>query len=419
MTKAIPRGYIDPIKNKKGITYKARVRVRDKSRPTGYYEKSYTADTMKEAKIWRDDRIQKLTKGGVPTTEEEIRKKEKLVNSRLKELRLGELILTYLNDPKNSQKNIGDSKYYGLLKIASSSYRIASKRVSTLRKSDLDEFLHQRRFIDEVQGYTAYMDIGYIKSVIKKAKSYSVNGSITFIENAMVDYKEDKKSNPKDSLLEFEATPRDTTIGDKDFEELRKGLLKRQEHHAAKIPYLTILDFAVATCMRVSEICRVTWKDFKDDREALIIRNRKHPTKKNFDQEIPLIGGAFEILQERKAEIIKTGTYNLEDRIFPFKADSVGAGWRVTREKLIKAGVNLENIVFHDLRAHGITTLIKDGWDISEVAKVSGHTNLDVLNRIYNRIKTVDIVTKYRKKEKEKKEEEEKEKKQQQQNKDK
>lgn len=128
------------------------------------------------------------------------------------------------------------------------------------------------------------MDIGYIKSVIKKAKSYSVNGSITFIENAMVDYKEDKKSNPKDSVLEFEATPRDTTIGDKDFEELRKGLLKRQEHHAAKIPYLTILDFAVATCMRVSEICRVTWKDFKGDREALIIRNRKHPTKKNFDQ---------------------------------------------------------------------------------------------------------------------------------------
>ena len=50
---------------------------------------------------------------------------------------------------------------------------------------------------------------------------------------------------------------------------------------------------------------------------------------------------------------------------------------------------------------------------------MSGHTNLDVLNKIYNRIKTVDIVTKYRKKEKEKKEEEEKEKKKQQQNKDK
>jgi len=47
---------------------------------------------------------------------------------------------------------------------------------------------------------------------------------------------------------------RDTTISKKDFYLLRVGLLKRQEHHAAKISYLTVLDFAVATCMRISEI---------------------------------------------------------------------------------------------------------------------------------------------------------------------
>ena len=66
--------------------------------------------------------------------------------------------------------------------IKISSYRIANKRVSTLRKSDLDEFLHQRRYIDEVKPYTAYMDIGYIKSVIKEANKYGINGSISFIE---------------------------------------------------------------------------------------------------------------------------------------------------------------------------------------------------------------------------------------------
>ena len=406
MTKAIPRGYIDPIKNKKGITYKAKVRVRDKDRPSGYYDKNRTWETRKQAQNWIDEMIKRLKREGVPTLEEEIEKKEALKNSRLKEVRFGELILNYIEDPQNSRDIIGDSKYYGLIKIAS--YKIANKRVSTLRKSDLDEFLHQRRYIDKVKPYTAYMDIGYIKSVIKEANDYGINGSISFIEDAMILYKEEYRKNPKKSLIEFKARARDTTISEKDFDLLRAGLLKRQEHHAAKIPYLTILDFAVATCMRVSEICRVTWKDFKDDRSALIIRDRKHPTKKNFDQEIPLIGGAFEILQERKAEIIKTGTFKLDNRIFPFKADSVGAGWRVTREKLIKAGVNLENIVFHDLRAHGITTLIKDGWDISEVAKVSGHTNLDVLNKIYNRIKTVDIVKKYRKKEKEEEEEKEK-----------
>jgi integrase len=66
-------------------------------------------------------------------------------------------------------------------------------------------------------------------------------------------------------------------------------------------------------------------------------------------------------------------------------------------------GVNLEHIVFHDLRAHGITTFIKDGWDISELAFLSGHTNLDVLNRIYARIKPNGVVQKYENKEKTKK----------------
>ena len=48
MTKATPRGYIDIIENKKGITYRAKVRVRDKDRPTGYYEKNATFNTLKK-----------------------------------------------------------------------------------------------------------------------------------------------------------------------------------------------------------------------------------------------------------------------------------------------------------------------------------------------------------------------------------
>ena len=396
MTKAKARGYIDIREGKKGKTYRAKVRVRDKSRPSGYYEKNASFETMKKAESWRDKQVKELDTYGVPSQAEEIEKQERIVSSRRKEIKLGELILTYLEDPQNERSVIGDSKYYGLLKITS--YKISSKRVSTLRKADLDEFCHQRRYVDGVIGYTAYLDIGYIKSVIKKANDYGVNGSIKFIEDALEIYKEEFNKNPKSCLLEFKANERDTTISNTDFEHLRAGLLKRQEHHAAKIPYLTILDFAVATCMRVSEICRVTWRDFKQDRKTLFIRDRKHPTKKNFNQEIPLIGGAFEILSERKAEAIKSHHFDLDNRIFPYVADSVGSGWRVTRQKLIEEGINLEHIVFHDLRSHGITKLIREGWDISKVAVVSGHTNLDVLNRIYARIRPTDIIEEYERK---------------------
>ena len=77
--------------------------------------------------------------------------------------------------------------------------------------------------------------------------------------------------------------------------------------------------------MRVSQICRITWADFKEDTKTLMVGQRKLPIEAK-DQLIPLICGAFEILQSRKIQAMKSQSFSLDDRIFPFKADSVGAG---------------------------------------------------------------------------------------------
>ena len=68
MAKATPRGYIDTRVNKNGEPrFRAKVRVRDKTRPTGYYELNKTWDTLKEAENWlkesfalKDSSFQKL-----------------------------------------------------------------------------------------------------------------------------------------------------------------------------------------------------------------------------------------------------------------------------------------------------------------------------------------------------------------------
>jgi len=400
MAKAKARGYIDErpsTVNKNVIAYRVKIRVRSAGWPNGYYPETATFETSKAAKEWKEQRIRHLDLYGIPTSEEVILRKEKLDADKLSEVRLEELILHYLNEPENDKEIIGDSKYYGLKKILK--YPIVKKRVSTLRKTDLDEFCKERRFTNKVTGYTVYMDIGYIKSVIYCAKDYGMNGSVKFIENTIKEYRELHRTRPKKCLIEFSATPRTTKISEKDFEIIREGLKAKQEHHASNTPYLTILDFAIATCMRISEICRVTWRDFKDDTKTLIIRERKHPIKP-IDQTIPLIGGAFEILQHRKIEAMKSSYFSLEERIFPYNADSVGAGWTRNRKKLIKDGHNLERIVFHDLRAHGATKLLKEGWDIKKVQIVTGHTNLNVLSKIYARIDPEDIIEEYERREK-------------------
>ena len=55
------------------------------------------------------------------------------------------------------------------------------------------------------------------------------------------------------------------------------------------LPMTRIVKFAVATTMRLDEICRVEWTDLDVDRRMLLIRNRKDPRNKTGnDQRIPL-----------------------------------------------------------------------------------------------------------------------------------
>jgi len=47
---------------------------------------------------------------------------------------------------------------------------------------------------------------------------------------------------------------------------------------------------AVATAMRLDEICRVEWADLDVDRRMLMIRDRKDPRNKTGnDQRIPMV----------------------------------------------------------------------------------------------------------------------------------
>src|SRR6056297_2765974 len=55
------------------------------------------------------------------------------------------------------------------------------------------------------------------------------------------------------------------------------------------LPMTRIVKFAVATAMRLDEICRVEWTDLDVDRRMLMIRDRKDPRNKTGnDQRIPL-----------------------------------------------------------------------------------------------------------------------------------
>ena len=162
---------------------------------------------------------------------------------------------------------------------------------------------------------------------------------------------------------------RDRRLEPGEYEALTRFFDNRVGGKGVEIPMDQIFRFAVATAMRLSEICRIRWSDVSDARRTVVIRDRKDPKEKaGNDQEVPLLGEAWDIVQRQP----KTEA----PEIFPFDPRSVSAAFSRATDRL-----GLDDLTFHDLRHEGVCRLFELGYAIEEVAMVSGHKNWKTLQR--------------------------------------
>lgn len=373
--------------NKSGIKYRARVRLRSELYQRGYYEESKTFASETMARNWGNKRKKILEKEGVP--------KDIPSDLALREISFAALINMYLEE---FDDHLGRSKKFALKAIAKRDIGIYT--ASHLTVQHIIEYVKERNE-EGVSPYTAYQDLLFMKSVLEVAsdEALMVNATPEPVLKAIKHFKSELK-NPKsqtEPLIEFKAKEREILPSKEEMDLLREALKTRQQQRSAEIPYLDILDIAITTCMRVSEICRVKWKNFNTNNKTLTIEDRKHPRfKKGNHQTIPLIGGAYEILMERRENLIselkaKKQKFDPDAAIFPYNARSVTAGWQRVRKKLIEEGHDIQNIRFHDLRAYGASLLLEKNWSLAKVSKVTGHRDINVLNNIYNRMEIAQI----------------------------
>jgi len=68
-----------------------------------------------------------------------------------------------------------------------------------------------------------------------------------------------------------------------------------------EMPLVDMMDFTLIVGVRVSELCRLRWRDFVDgDQPRILIRDRKDPRKKSGNHEwLPLIGDSAAILRRQ------------------------------------------------------------------------------------------------------------------------
>jgi integrase len=152
-----------------------------------------------------------------------------------------------------------------------------------------------------------------------------------------------------------------------------------------RIGYKDIVPFAIDSCMRLGEIVRLQVNDYLPNESTIIVRDRKHPVRKN-DEVVPLMGEARAIIERRIA-----GGKTKDGFIFPYNGDSVSNGFR-----RITIRLEIDDLHFHDLRHEGISRLFEQGFQIQEVAMVSGHKDWKSLRRYVN-LKASEVAAKGRK----------------------
>jgi integrase len=166
-------------------------------------------------------------------------------------------------------------------------------------------------------------------------------------------------------------------------EELQALFAHWQVRPCTLLPMIDLVMFACASGMRLSEILRLDRTELDRAKRTILIRDRKHPKqKKGNDQCVPLLAGPFVLAGQ---VIDPLAIIDLQPKIarliFPYKPASVSSAF-TKAVQLCK----IDDLHFHDLRHHACSLLFEAGYQIEQVALVSGHRDWNMLRR-YTKLK--------------------------------
>lgn len=124
-----------------------------------------------------------------------------------------------------------------------------------------------------------------------------------------------------------------------------------------------IIQLAIETAMRRSELLSLRWTDVNIATRVLLIRNSKNGSARH----IPLSLTAVALLSKQKRE---------SDKVFPITSNA----FRLTWER-VRLRADLVDLHFHDLRHEAVSRLFELGLTAPEVASISGHKDGRMLFR--------------------------------------
>lgn len=268
---------------------------------------------------------------------------------------IGRMIETYRGLRLKAGREILDTsnEHYILERLDD---RLGKILVEELSTQALVEFAQDRK-AERAGPYTVNMDVSKLGTVIRHTKAFlnlSVGDPVGDARPTLHHYKligGGGKRNRRPSADELE--------------KLFEWFKAHPEH---KTPMEDIIRVCILCALRRGEVCRLLWADLDRERKTVIVRDRKDPrAKEGNDQEVPLLGDAFAIV-ERQPQV--------GERIFPYDLTTVTKTFTKACQSL-----SIPDLHFHDMRHEAASQLAEAGWTIPEIAAVTGHKSWQHLKR--------------------------------------
>lgn len=311
-----------------------------KVRRKGYPSQSKTFESEREAKAW------------VAVIESEMVRSVFVDRSMGEKTTFKEVIESYIENTASSHKG-GSSEILRLNKFMRDYPKLCARGTTTLKTSDFERYRNERSEL--VKPGTVKRELNLLHSVIEHVRK-----KLALHENPVTDVKRPKVRDSRDIRLH---------VGE---EEVFLTVLETCRNTWIKPTVILALESA----MRRGELLSMTWQNV-DLKDRVI---HLEDTKNGESRDVPL--------SSRATETLKALPRSMDGRVLPISPEALKNAFERARKR-----ANLEHFNFHDLRHEAVSRLFERGWNVMEVAAVSGHKDLQSLKR-YTNLKAKDLAKK-------------------------
>ena len=306
----------------------------------GYPPQVRTFDKKAEAQAW------------ATVIESEMVRGVHVDRSKAERTSFREAIEDYIRDVAPTHKGARD-EILRLQRLVRDEPKLVAHSLATLTTRLFEEYRDRRSSV--VAASTIKRELGLLHTVIE-----SVRKSHGMIENPVSDVRR---------LTVHDA--RDTRFQTGEEEKLLEAC------RGAQTPWLVpAVVLALETAMRRGELLALRWENVDLSRSFV----RLTDSKTGRGRDVPLSSRAVEVLQGLPRA--------LNGQVLDTTADGIKHSFERARSR-----AEMEHFNFHDLRHEATSRLFERGWNVMEVAAVTGHQDLQMLKR-YTNLRATDLARK-------------------------